>query len=132
MNRHDRVLAIVFPAEHLLGFAGVDDVRQLVEAAREIVKNRLTPLGPLDQHGEILRPRAQRLAEGAILFETATPLKQLLSRRLILPEVGLGDALFYGCEFSCGTCSVKDSSADRMRGARGPDTCEADRRVLKP
>ena len=89
-------------------------------------------LGPFDQDGEILRPRAQRLAEGSILLEPAPPLQQLLSPRLVLPEIGFRYALFYGSEFGCRVCGVKDSSADRMRGARGPDTCEAVRRVLKP
>jgi hypothetical protein len=132
MNGHDGVLAIVLSPEHLLGFARVDHVRQFVEPAREFVQDRFAPLGPFDQDGEILRPRPQRLAEGPILFEPAAPLQQLLSRRLVLPEIGFGDAVFYGCEFGCRMCGVKDSSADRMRGARGPDTCEAVRRVLKP
>jgi hypothetical protein len=132
MNRHDGVLAIVLSSEHLLGFAGVDHVRQFVEPVREVVEDWLTPLGPLDQDGEILPTRPQRLAEGTILFQPSAPLQQLLGCRLVLPEIGFGDALLYGCEFGCGMCGVKDSSADRMRGGRGPDTCEAVRRGLKP
>jgi hypothetical protein len=122
----------VLSAEHLLGFARVDDVRQFVEPAREIVQDRFAPLGPFDQDGEILGLRTQRLAERPILFEPPAPLQQLLSPGLVFPEIGFGDALFYGCELGCRMCGVKDSSADRMRGARGPDTCEAVRRGLKP
>ena len=63
MDGDDRVLAIVLAAEHLLGLAGVDFRRQIVEAAREIVGDRLARLRPLDQHAEILGAASQRLAE---------------------------------------------------------------------
>ena len=99
MDRHDRVLAIVLAAEHLLGLAGVDDARQLVEAAREILGDRLPGFGPFDEHGEIVGATSQRFAEIAVLLEPAPPLEQLLRGGLILPEVRIGDALFYRCEF---------------------------------
>ena len=105
-------------------------VDELVEPAREILQHGLPAFGPLDEHGEILGARAQRLAEVAILLEPAAPLEQLLRARLVLPEVRIGDALFYGCELFRGMCGVKDSSADRRRGAQGPDICEAVRRGL--
>ena len=72
---------------------------EFVEAAREIVEHRLARLGPLDQHGEIVARAAQRLAEVAILLEPPAPLQQLLRAGLILPEVGIRDALLYRREF---------------------------------
>ena len=50
MDRDDGVLAIVLAAEHLLGLAGVDFARKIVEAAAEIVGDRLARLGPFDEH----------------------------------------------------------------------------------
>jgi hypothetical protein len=119
----------VLAAEHLLGFAGVDHARQLVETALEIVEHRFAAFGPFHQDAKVLGARPQRLAEVAILFETTAPLQQLLRGRLIFPEVRFRDALFYAGEFLRMACGVKDSSADRMRAGRGPDTCEAVRRV---
>ena len=49
VNRDDRVLAVVLAAEHLLGLAGVDLRRQLVERAPEVVGDRLPRFGPFDQ-----------------------------------------------------------------------------------
>ena len=59
MDRDDRVLAIVLAAEHLLGLAGVDLCRELVERPAEIVGDRLPGFGPLDEHGEIVDAGAQ-------------------------------------------------------------------------
>jgi hypothetical protein len=78
----------VLAAEHLLGLAGVDLAREVVESAAEIVGDGLARLGPLGQDVQILEPLAERLAEIAVLFETPPALQQFLRRRLVLPEVG--------------------------------------------
>jgi hypothetical protein len=131
MNRHDRVLAIVLSPEHLLGLAGVDRIREIVEAAREIVGNRLPCLGPLDEHREIVCSTTERFAQITVLFQTPPALQQFLRGRLILPEVRLGYTLFNGGKLFGETSCVKDSSAGRPRGARDPGTCEAGRRVVE-
>jgi len=115
----------VLAAEHLLGFAGVDLRREIVESAAEIVGHRLPGLAPFDENGEILEPLAQRFAEILIFFEAAAALQQLLRCRLVLPEVRRSDALFDGLQLAGGVCCVKGSSAGRRRGAPDPDTCEA-------
>ncbi len=132
MDRHDRVLAIVLAAEHLLGLAGVDLRRQVVERAGEVVGDRLPCLGPFDQDGEILGAAPQRIAEIAILLEAPAALQQLLRRRLVLPEVRIGDARLDCREFFGGLGGVKDSSAGRWRGAPDRHACEAVRPVVRP
>jgi hypothetical protein len=132
MNRDDGVLAIVLAAEHLFRFAGVDLRGEIVERPDEVVADGLTGFRPFDEDGEIVDLRAQRLAQRAIFVEPAAALQQLLRGLLVLPEVRIGDSLFYFREFVGGTGGVKDSSAGRRRGARDPRTCEAVRRVESP
>jgi hypothetical protein len=122
----------VLAAEHLLGFAGVDLGRQLVDAPGEIFEDGLAGFDPLDQDGEVVGAALEGVAEGQILFEASAALQQLLGGCLVLPEVRVGDALLYGGELFCRMGRVKDSSADRRRGAPGPDACEAVRRVVGP
>jgi hypothetical protein len=117
----------VLAAEHLLGLAAFHRGLQLVEAAREIIEHRLAGLEPFGEDGEVVGPALEELAEVAILLEPAAALQQLLRAPLVLPEVRLGDACFYLCEFVCVAGNVKDSSAGRRRGAPGPDACEAAR-----
>ena len=69
------------PAEHLLGFAGLDLGAELVEAAPEILGDRLPCLGPLDEDGEVVDAALQRLAHVDVVFEPAAALQQLLRRR---------------------------------------------------
>jgi hypothetical protein len=116
----------VLAAEHLLRFARFDTAGQIVQGAAEIVGDGLPCLGPLDQHGEIVHPPLQRVAEIQILLEPPATLQQLLGAGLVLPEIRLGDFLFYFGEFFGGTRGVKDGSAGRLRAARDPRTCEAD------
>ena len=96
-------------------------------------RDRRRPAPPLRPTRRARRGRRrgglQRLAELAVLFEAAAALQHLLRRGLVLPEVRGGDAFFDSGEFVCGACGVKDSSAGRWRGAPGPRTCEAVRRV---
>ena len=128
MNRDDRILAVMLTAEHLLRLSRVDLRAKIVERFGEVFGHRLPGPGPLREHGQVVDPRAQRLAQGAIVLEPPPSLEQRLRRFLILPEIRLRDALFYFGEFVGGACGVKDSSAGRERGARDPRTCEAVRR----
>jgi hypothetical protein len=48
-------------------------------------------------------------------LDRLAPLQDLLRRRLVLPEVGIGRLLLYFGEFVRGLGGVKDSSADRTR-----------------
>src|SRR4051794_24155846 len=122
MNRDDRVLPIVLPAEHLLGFAGVDFLSELVEAVCQIVGNRLPRLRPLDEHSEVVRATAERVGQPLILLEAAAALHDFLRGPLVLPEVRVSDTLFYFREFFAGTRGVKDSSAGRTHAWRDPGT----------
>ena len=125
VDAHDRVLEIVLAAEHLLRLAGIDLGREFVEPAAEVFEHRFPGLHPLHEHGEILHPSPQGIGQVAVLLQPPAALQQLLRACLILPEVRIRDALLYRREFLCGAGRVKDSSADRRRGAPGPDTCEA-------
>jgi hypothetical protein len=118
----------VLAAEHLLGFAGLDLRRQLVERLAEVVPDGLASLGPLDEDVEVVELALQRVAELDVFLEPATALQQLLRVGLVFPEVRSGDALLYAGELDRGAGGVKDSSADRRRVATGLRICGADRR----
>jgi hypothetical protein len=77
----------VLAAEHLLGLAGVHFLREIVEALGEIVDDRLAGLRPFDEHAEILGTTTQRIIQRLVVLEAPASLQQLLSSRLILPEV---------------------------------------------
>jgi hypothetical protein len=83
----------VFPAEHLLRFAGIHLRRQLVESAGEVLQYRLPRFEPLDEDREILDAAPQRCRQVAIVFEAPAPLQQLLGPSLVLPEIRIRDAL---------------------------------------
>jgi hypothetical protein len=119
----------VFAAEHLLGLAGVDFGAEIVEALGEIARDVLARLRPFDEHREIVGSPLQRLAESDIAFERLPALQDLLRRSLVLPEVGVRGLLLYLRELVGGPGGVKDSSADRTRAWRGPDTGGAGRRA---
>jgi hypothetical protein len=119
----------VLAAEHLLGLARFDLGAELVEPLGEIVEHRLAGLRPLDQDGEIVHAALERVAQLGVVFEPAPALQQLLRRGLVLPEIRLRDLLLYLGEFVVRAGGVKDSSADRMRAWRDPDTGGAARRV---
>jgi hypothetical protein len=110
----------VLAAEHLLGLARFDLGPELVEPRRQVFGDRFAGLRPFGEDGEVLDAPLQRVAEGAVQLERLAALQQLLRRRLVLPEIGIGNALLYPREFVGGTGGVKDSSADRTRAWRGP------------
>jgi hypothetical protein len=87
MNGHNRVLAIVLAAEHLLRLAGVDRAGEIVETLGEIVGNWLSGFRPFDEHGKVVGPSPQRLAEVAVLLQPSSALKEFLRGPLILPEI---------------------------------------------
>jgi hypothetical protein len=105
----------VLAAEHLLDLARLDLGGESGQPLLQLVADRLSSLGPLDEDGEIVRPALERLAEVPLLFEPPAPLKQLLRGGLVLPEVR-----FAYLRFDCGQLGfelggVKDSSAGRRR-----------------
>ena len=71
-----------------------------VDSRRGRARDRRRPaspaFGPFDEHAEIVGRACAGLAEVAILLQPASALQQFLRRGLILPEVGIRDALFYG------------------------------------
>jgi hypothetical protein len=119
----------VLAAEHPLRFAGVDPALEVLEGTADVVVHRLAGLGPFRQNREVVDLRPERLAEISILLEAAAPLEELLSRLLVLPEIGSRYARFDAVEFVRGAGGVKDSSAGPSRGARGLRICGAARRV---
>ena len=54
MDGHDRVLAIVLAAEHLLDLAGLHFLLERVERLAELGVDRLAGFGPFDEHGEVV------------------------------------------------------------------------------
>jgi hypothetical protein len=115
MDRHDRVLAIVLAAEHLLDFAGLHFLVEAVERLRELAVDSFARLGPLDQHGEVVALLLERQHQIAILFEPAAALQDLLRFGLVFPEVGRGGARLEAVQFFVGAGDLKDSSADPQR-----------------
>jgi hypothetical protein len=114
----DGVLAVVLAAEHLLRLAGVDLGRQLVEAAQ-----RSSSTAPRLAHSTSTARSSAALAERshevAVLFEPAAALERLLRLGLVLPEVGLGDALSIFVEFVAGRAASK--IAPQIAGALTAD-----------
>jgi hypothetical protein len=84
----------VLAAEHLLDLARVYDRREFVQAPGQIVQHGLPGFGPLDEYGQIVRARAERVVQRTILFEPAAPLQEFLRARLVFPEIRRRDALF--------------------------------------
>jgi hypothetical protein len=111
MNGDDRVLAIVFTAEHLLDFAGLDLLIEKVESLRELAVHGLACGGPLDEHREVVASLAQRHHEIAIQFETPAALQHALRFSLIFPEVRRGGARLEAGQFFIDVRGFKDSSA---------------------
>jgi hypothetical protein len=105
----------VLAAEHLPGLAGVDFRAELVEPFRQIGRDLFARLRPFDEDGKVVGAPLQRGAQRAVGLERLPPLEDLLRRRLVFPEVGLGDLLFYLGELVGRLGGVKDSSADRTR-----------------
>jgi hypothetical protein len=91
MDGDNGVAAIVLAAEHLLRLAGLDLRLVRVEAADEIGLDVLALLEPLDQHGQVVGPLAEAVAQRQVVFEPAPPLQDLLRLDLILPEIRGGE-----------------------------------------
>jgi hypothetical protein len=90
MDRQNGIAAVVFPAEHLLDLAGLYLLVERIQALREIGVDRLTGIGPLDEHGQIVHALLERHGEVAILLEPPAALQDLLSFGLVFPEVRRG------------------------------------------
>jgi hypothetical protein len=77
----------VLAAEHLLGLARVDFLRQVVEPFGEVVRDRLPRFRPLHEDGEVVGAAAKRRTEILIVLEAAPALQKFLRGGLIFPEV---------------------------------------------
>jgi hypothetical protein len=110
MDGHDRVGAIVFAAEHLLGLGGFDLLLQLVEATREIGVDVFASVRPLEQHAEIVGSPLQRFEERLIFLDPPPALHHLLRLVLVVPEPGRVDALFYFGKLFVKAGTLKDTS----------------------
>jgi hypothetical protein len=115
VNRHDRVLAIVLAAEHLLDFAGLDFLFQRLEGLAEFGVDRLAGLGPLHEHGQVVAALPERHHQIVILLEPAAALQNFLCFGLVFPEIGRGGARLQAFQLLLGAGRFKDSSADRRR-----------------
>ena len=124
MDGENGAAAIVLAAEHFFNLGGIDFGLQFVDAAVQIGAHVLALSGPFDEHGKVFGSAPQRLRERDFLFEAPAALQQLLRLRLVLPEIGLGDAGFDSGQFLLRTCGLKDTLGDRRRAGRAPDTDE--------
>jgi hypothetical protein len=125
MNRDDGVLAIEFTTEHRPDLAGLNVAGVDLEAALEIGVHVLALTRPFEQHAQIVGLAAQGVGQRAVILQPAPPLLDLLRGGLVLPEVRFADALLDFLQFVGRAGGVKDSSADRPRVLRGPDTAGA-------
>jgi hypothetical protein len=114
VDRDDRVLAVVFTAEHLLDLARLHFGIERLEAGRELGVHRLARLGPFDEDREVVVLLLERENEIAVLLEPAAALLDLLRFRLILPEIRRGGAYVEAGQFFVRPGLLKDSSADRQ------------------
>jgi len=112
VDRDDRVLAIVFAAEHLLDFTGLHFLIQSVERLRELRVDRLPRARPLDEHAEVVAALSQRHNQIAILLEPSTALQDFLGFGLVFPEIGRGGARLEAVQLVVRAGDFKDSSAD--------------------
>ena len=94
MDRHDRIRGVVFAAEHLLGFGGVDLLFQRVERFLEVGGDVFATLRPLEEDADVVDLLGEAVAEFQIVAEAALTLQRLLRFGLVVPEIGSGDFLF--------------------------------------
>jgi hypothetical protein len=94
VDGHDRVLAIVLAAEHLLDLAGLHFLLERVERLAEFGVDRFAGLCPFDEHGEIVAFLLERPHQIVVLLEAPAALQHLLRFSLIFPEIGCGGARF--------------------------------------
>jgi hypothetical protein len=113
----------VLSAEHLPDFAALDNLRELTEAAGKLRQHILTLACPFDEHTKVVGPPGQGRDEIDLFLDATAALENLLGFDLVAPEIRSGRASLYSAEFLCGTSCLKDSSGDRRRAWRDPDTC---------
>jgi hypothetical protein len=103
----------VFAAEHLLGFASLDVLLQLVQPLEEVGLHVLTLVEPVHQHRQVVGPLAEALDQRELFFEPPPSLQDLLGLGLVLPEIWLGRPGLESVEFFTGFRCLKDNSAGR-------------------
>jgi hypothetical protein len=105
----------VLAAEHLLDLAGLHFGIERVERLREFGVHGLSPVGPFDEHGEVVTLLRERRDQLAVLPQAPAALLDFLRVGLILPEVRRRRAGVETGQFLVGVRRLKDSSADRQR-----------------
>jgi hypothetical protein len=105
----------VFPAEHLLRFAGLDFLVERVERLHVLAVHRLAGFSPFGEDRQVVLLLPERLNQVAVLLEAPAPLQDFLRFCLVSPEIGSRGACLDACEFVVGSCGFKDSYADRQR-----------------
>jgi hypothetical protein len=113
MDRDNRGGIVVLAREHLLRLGGVDLVFEFVQAAFEIGGHGFPAGRPFEQHAEVADAAAEGVAQLDVFTQAAAALQGFLGFRLVLPEIGRGDAGFERGEFVGRGSPVKDSSGDR-------------------
>jgi len=122
MNRDDGVFAIVLAAEHLLDFAPFDEIRELFDALRELRTHIFALTCPVDEHAEIVSLGFESRDELDFFLDAAPALEDFLRLDLIVPEIWRRCPGLYLGKLVARPCGFKDSSEDRLRALRGPDT----------
>ena len=77
---------------------------------------------PVDEHAEIVCFGSERRDQLDFFLDAATALEGFLRLDLVVPEIGRRCASLYLGKLVARTCGFKDSSGDRQRALRGPDT----------
>jgi hypothetical protein len=113
----------VLAAEHLLDLAAFDEPSEFLDPLRELGRNILALLTPVDEHGEIVAFGLQRSNQLDFFFDAAAALEDFLRFGLVTPEIRGRCPGFYLRELFCGAGGLKDNSGDLRRASRGPDIC---------
>jgi hypothetical protein len=88
MNRDDGVLAIVLATKHLLDFTALDEIRELLDALRELRANIFALTCPIDEHAEVLCFSSERRDQLDFFLNAAAALEDFLRLDLVVPEIG--------------------------------------------
>jgi hypothetical protein len=122
MNRDDGVFAIVFATKHLLDFAAFDEIGELLDALRELRTDIFALTRPIDEHAEVVCFGFECRDQLDFFLDAAAALEDFLRLDLVVPEIGRRCAGLYLGKLVARTCGFKDSSGDRQRALRDPDT----------
>jgi hypothetical protein len=122
MNRDDGVFPIMLATKHLLDFAALDEIRELLDALRKLRTDIFALTCPIDKHAEVVCFGSERRDQLDFFLDAAAALEDFLRLDLVVPEIGRRCAGLYLGKLVTRPCGFKDSSGDRQRALRGPDT----------